>query len=149
MQSLGTAPGFPPQASLTGAVDGGLGGLILGVPQWLLLRPLGVTVAWGLPYFSERVPAQARLHLPFDRRADKSVLLPSRRFPSDPNSTVLERNDVAVLLRSDARDHIDVAHKALFDDLKLFNITSIRRGFAGGGFAGKQSLPKKMAMAAR
>ena len=109
---------------------------------------LGVTLGWGLPYFSGRVPAQARLHLPFDRRADKPVLLPSRRFPSDPNDTVLERNDLAVLLRSDARDHIDVARKALFDDLKLFNVTSIRRGFAGGGFAGKQSLPKKMAMAA-
>jgi hypothetical protein len=109
---------------------------------------LGVTLGWGLPYFSERVPAQARLHLPHDRRADKPVLLPSRRFPSDPNSTVLERNDVAVLLRSDVRDHIDVARKALFDDVKLFNITSIRRGFAGGGFAGKQSLPKKMAVAA-
>ena len=27
-------------------------------------------------------------------------------------------------------------------------MTSIRRGFAGGGFDGKQSLPKKMAMAA-
>jgi len=27
-------------------------------------------------------------------------------------------------------------------------VTSIRRGFAGGGFAGKQSLPKKMALAA-
>jgi hypothetical protein len=109
---------------------------------------LGVTLGWGLPYFSERVGAQARLHLPFDRRADKSVLLPARRFPSDPNSTVLEHNDVAVLLRSDARDHIDAARKALFDELKLFNVTSIRRGFAGGGFAGKQSLPKKMAMAA-
>jgi hypothetical protein len=109
---------------------------------------LGVTLGWGLPYFSARVPAQARLHLPFDRRADKPVLLPSRRFPSDPNDTVLEQNDIAVLLRSDARDHIDVAHQALFDDLKLFTVTSIRRGFAGGGFAGKQSLPKKMAMAA-
>jgi hypothetical protein len=109
---------------------------------------LGVTVGWGVPYFSDRVPAQARRHLPFDRRADKPVLLPSRRFPSDPNSTVLEHNDVAVLLRSDVRDHIDIAHKALFDDLKLFNVTSIRRGFAGGGFAGKQSLPKKMAVAA-
>jgi hypothetical protein len=109
---------------------------------------LGVTLGWGLPYFSERVSAKARLHMPFDRRADKPVLLPSRRFPSDPNDTVLERNDVAVLLRSDARDHIDVAHKALFDDLKFFSVTSIRRGFAGGGFAGKQSLPKKMAVAA-
>jgi hypothetical protein len=109
---------------------------------------LGVTIAWGLPYFRERVAAQARTHLPIDRRADKSVLLPSRRFPSDPSGTVLERNDVAVLLRSDARAHIDAAHKLLFDDLKLFTVTSIRRGFAGGGFAGEQSLPKKMAMAA-
>jgi hypothetical protein len=61
---------------------------------------------------------------------------------------VLERNDVAVLLRSDDRAHIDAAHKALFDDLKVFTVTSIRRGFAGGGFAGQQSLPKKLAMAA-
>ena len=109
---------------------------------------LGVTIAWGLPYFTKRVPEQARVHLPLDRRADKSVLLPGRRFPSDPASMVLESNDVAVLLRSDRRDHIDAAHKALFADLKLFTVTSIRRGFAGGGFEGKQSLPKKMAMAA-
>jgi hypothetical protein len=109
---------------------------------------LGVTVGWGLPYFVRQVPHQAQLQLPFDRRADKSVLLPGRRFPSDPTSMLLESNDVAVLLRSDSRDHIDAAHKALFADLKLFTVTSIRRGFAGGGFAGKQSLPKKMAMAA-
>jgi hypothetical protein len=108
---------------------------------------LGVTLGWGLPYF-RRVPQQAQAHLPLDRRADKSVLLPGRRFPSDPASMHLESNDVAVLLRSDRRDHIDVAHKALFADLKLFTVTSIRRGFAGGGFDGKQSLPKKMAMAA-
>src|SRR2546421_1651031 len=29
---------------------------------------LGVTLAWGLPYFSHRVPAQVKAHLPFDRR---------------------------------------------------------------------------------
>ncbi len=109
---------------------------------------LGVTVAWGLPYFAERVPAQGRLHLPIDRRADKPALLPDRRFPSDPDNTVLERNDVAFLLRSDQLDHIGAAHKALFDDLKLFTVTSIRRGFAGGGFEGGQSLPQKLAIAA-
>jgi hypothetical protein len=109
---------------------------------------LGATIAWGLPYFDERVAAQAGKHLPFDHRAGKSVLLPSRRFPSDPDGTILERNDVAVLLRSDDRTHIDVARKAIFDDLGIFGVTSIRRGFAGGGFDGKQSLPKKMAMAA-
>jgi hypothetical protein len=109
---------------------------------------LGVTIAWGLPYFDERVPKQAKAHMPFDHRAGKSVLLPSRRFPSDPDATILEHNDVAVLLRSDSREHIDAARKAIFDDLHLFTPTSIRRGFAGGGFDGKQSLPKKMAMAA-
>ncbi|HET7145620.1 MAG TPA: hypothetical protein VFI10_00355 [Gaiellaceae bacterium] len=109
---------------------------------------LAVTVAWGLPYFDERVAAQAASHLPHDHRADKPVLLPGRRFPSDPDDTVIESNDVAVLLRSDVRDHIDDARARLFDDLDLFRVTSIRRGFAGGGFDGKQSLPKKMAMAA-
>jgi hypothetical protein len=76
------------------------------------------------------------------------VLVPERRFPSDPHDTILERNDVAVLLRSDDLDHITAARKALFDELGIFHVTSMRRGFAGGGFSGKQSLPKKMAMAA-
>ena len=34
-------------------------------------------------------------------------------------------------------------------DTKLFQVTSIRRGFAGGGFEGGQSLPKQMAQAAQ
>jgi len=109
---------------------------------------LGVTVAWGLPYFDHHVAAAARRHLPFDHRANKSVLLPSRRFPSDPDDTVLEANDVAVLLRSDRLDHIDAARKALFDELGLFEVTSIRRGFAGGGFEGGKSLPQQLAVAA-
>jgi hypothetical protein len=107
---------------------------------------LAVTVAWGLPYFA-RVHAAAQRHLPFDRRAQKPVLLPTRRFPSDPADTVLEQNDVAFLLRSDARANIDAAEKAL-RALDFLRVTSIRRGFAGGGFDGKTSLPKKMALAA-
>ena len=109
---------------------------------------LGVTVGWGLPYFDHHVVAAARKHLPFDHRAGKSVLLPSRRFPSDPGDTVLEANDVAVLLRSDRLDHIDAARKAIFDELGIFNVTSIRRGFAGGGFEGGKSLPQQLAVAA-
>jgi hypothetical protein len=114
------------------------------------LNPAGlvVTVAWGLPYFDRYVPVQAKLHLPYDRRAGKPALLPTRTFPSDPDGTLLERNDVAVLLRSDRLDHIDAARKVLFTDLSLFQLTSIRRGFAGGGFHGGQSLPKKLAVAA-
>ena len=108
---------------------------------------LGVTLAWGLPYFERRVLRQSARHLPLDRRANKPVLLPARRFPSDPDHTLLEENDVAVLLRSDRREHIDDARKLIFDDAKLFTITSIRRGFAGG-FDGNPGLPKQMAVAA-
>jgi hypothetical protein len=109
---------------------------------------LGVTVAWGLPYFERLVPGQMRRLLPHDRRANKPVLIDTRRFPSDPPDTRLESNDVAILLRSDVRAHIIDAEKRLRDS-KLFDFTSIRRGFAGGGFEGAQSLPKQMALAAQ
>jgi hypothetical protein len=108
---------------------------------------LGVTVAWGLPYFERRVAAAWRAHAPHDRRAGKPALLQPRRFPSDPKTTLLEDNDLAILLRSDSRAHIDDARKAIFA-LPFLRMTSIRRGFAGGGFGGKASLPKKMATAA-
>ena len=73
---------------------------------------LGVTVAWGLPYFERFLPAQAERHLPRRPRASEArksavrVLEDAIRFPSDPETTLLEQNDVAVLLRSDvARPH--------------------------------------------
>jgi hypothetical protein len=115
---------------------------------------LGLTVAWGRPYFDRFVPAQAQEHIPTDLRATRakgkptSALLEAIRFPSDPDSTVLDKNDLAVLLRSDRRANVADAHRALFDELDVFEKTSIRRGFAGGGFDGGQSLPKRMAMAA-
>src|SRR5207244_424700 len=34
---------------------------------------LGVTVAWGLPYFQRHVPKQADLHLPVDLRASRTT----------------------------------------------------------------------------
>src|SRR5439155_18138526 len=76
------------------------------------------------------------------------ALLPARRFASDPDATALEENDVAVLLRSDRLDHVAEGAKALFEKLDLFEVTSIRKGFAGGGFEGGRSLPKQMAVAA-
>ncbi|NUR77794.1 MAG: hypothetical protein HOQ28_16095 [Thermoleophilia bacterium] len=109
---------------------------------------LGVTVAWGLPYFRRLTPDALRRHLPHDRRADRPVLFDAQRFPSDPFDTRLESNDVAILLRSDARANIDDATKRLRAS-KLFELTSIRRGFAGGGFEGGRSLPKQMAVAAQ
>jgi hypothetical protein len=109
---------------------------------------LGITLAWGLPYFRTHVQGAAERHLPFDRRAQKPALLDARRFPSDPDATILESNDVAVLLRSDAIHHITDAERALFEDLDLFERTSLRRGFVGGGFDGGIGLPKRIATAA-
>ena len=116
---------------------------------------LGVTVGWGVPYFRRYVAAQAARHLPVDLRATEAAgkrvraLEDSIRFPSDPPETVLDENDVAVLLRSDSLDTIADGSRALFEELDgMFRVTSIRRGFVGGGFDGSRSLPKKMAMAA-
>src|SRR5207244_5983641 len=44
--------------------------------------------------------------------------------------------------------HIAAASKQLFGGLGALRVTSIRKGFAGGGFDGATSLPKRMAMAA-
>ncbi len=118
-------------------------------------RGLGVTVAWGLPYFRRYVPREAELHLPVDRRATTSPARPVRavidaiRFPSDPDDLLLEENDLAVLLRSDELEHVTEGARAIFGELDgILEMTSIRKGFAGGGFDGGQSLPKRMAVAA-
>jgi hypothetical protein len=109
---------------------------------------LGITLAWGLPYFERHVPGAWRRHAPFDRRARKPALIDAVRFPSDSDEVILERNDVAVLLRSDDQSHIADAARTLFDELPVFELTSIRRGFVGGGFGGRTGLPKKVAVAA-
>ena len=45
---------------------------------------LGLTVAWGLPYFDRHVAAAAGKHLPFDRRAQKPALLADAPVPERP-----------------------------------------------------------------
>jgi hypothetical protein len=122
---------------------------------------LGVTVGWGRSYFQDRLPrlADGRRfpdYLPVDRRASlaagepHSAFLDSIRFPSDPLDAELEQNDVCFLLRSDALRHITAATSGLFKELKgLLEITSIRKGFVGGGGSGGHSLPKQMAVRAR
>jgi len=115
---------------------------------------LGVTVGWGLPYFRRYLPSQSPRYLPLDRRASKAkgtpvhALLDAVRFPSDPPQTILEQNDAVVLLRSDNLRAIADGATRLVQKLDFWRPTSIRRGFAGGGFGGGQSLPKRMAMAA-
>ncbi len=107
---------------------------------------LGVTVAWGRPYFRRYVPAA---RLPIDRRASKaagkpvSALIDAIRFPSDPHGVILEGNDLCVLFRSDSLGHIAAGSEAVFGGLNdLFELTSIRKGFVGGG------LPRRMAIRA-
>jgi len=76
---------------------------------------LGLTVAWGLPYFQTYVPDASDVHLPFDRRARKRALFDAIRFPSDPDDTLLEENDVAFLFRSDNEEHIRTAATEIAD----------------------------------
>ena len=110
---------------------------------------LGVTVAWGLAYFLRYVPRAWATHAPWDVRARKVSLLPARRFPSDPRDVVLEDNDVVFLLRSDRLAHVTEGATRLARTLDLIaDVTSVRTGFAGGGFDGRRSLPKRMALAA-
>jgi hypothetical protein len=115
---------------------------------------LAVTVAWGLPYFDRYVPGAAERHLPIDRRAStpsrrQRALLNAIRFPSDPEDTILEGNDVAFLLRSDRFEHIQAGTTAVTEGMGgVLEPTSIRKGFAGGGFEGGKGLPKAMAQAA-
>jgi hypothetical protein len=115
---------------------------------------LAVTVAWGLPYFRRFVPAAADMHLPVDRRAStaarpRRALLDAVRFPSDPDDTLLEENDLVFLLRSDRFEHIQAGTKALTEGMPdVIKPTSIRKGFAGGGFEGGKGLPKAIAEAA-
>jgi hypothetical protein len=109
---------------------------------------LGITIGWGRSYFEQHVPEAWKTHAPYDRRARKPALVDAIRFPSDPAETVLEQNDIALLLRSDSSDHIADAAHALFDRLRVFDVTTVRKGFVGGGFGGRRSLPKKVAVAA-
>jgi hypothetical protein len=113
-----------------------------------------VTVAWGLPYFRNHLP---RLkdgrrfpdYLPIDLQASRRLgrrvpaLVDAVRFPSDPETIVLESNDVVVLLRSDVRTNVETARERLLARLKgVLEPTSIRSGFVGAG------LPKRFATAA-
>jgi len=116
------------------------------------LQPSGIfiQVAYGAPYFRDRIPAKLT-----DELMPKSVLAgtegqwaltDSIRFPMDPDDLVLEDNEICFHFKSDYREHIEDVMRVLFqpgeqmlngipaDDAyvgDLLTITSIRRGFAG------------------
>src|SRR5258708_16837110 len=152
--------------------------VLLGLEQKFAPTPsgLGVLVAWGLPYFHNYIPSLGKTsgffkagtrypaYLPVDLVTSKLEGHPvyavqqARTFPSPHPSAVfgpvhLEQDDVAVLLRSDSLTNVMEATNALFGTASnqagsLFKVTTIRRGFSGGGFYGKQSLPSRLALAA-
>ena len=150
--------------------------VILGLERQFPPTPagMGIMVAWGLPYFRQYIPKLGKAseffnagtpyprYLPIDVSTSKTeghtvyAVQEARTFPSDTpppgfGPVRLEQNDVAVLVRSDSLANIMAATKALFGPGSkhagsLFNVTSIRMGFAGGGFyGGQQGLPGKMA----
>ncbi|HZQ37784.1 MAG TPA: hypothetical protein VFD32_17770, partial [Dehalococcoidia bacterium] len=116
---------------------------------------LAITVTWGGPYFERYVSGPAATMLPLDIRAAADAgqpvpaLLDAIRFPGDPPTIVLERNDLAVRLASDSLDSIAAGAGAIFTrNPDLFRVTSVRKGFVGGGYDGGRGLPKQMALAA-
>jgi len=121
---------------------------------------LAVIVAWGTSYFREFVPKVGGRrypeYLPVDRQASTAAGSPvpaffdTDRFPSDPSGLRLESNDVVFVFQSDSLERIAAEAKTLFATLTgLLTLTSIRKGFVGGGFDGKRSVPKEMAMKAK
>jgi hypothetical protein len=149
---LTVAPGRRELRDARGALEHALASLERRYPP--TPAGVGIAVGWGLPYFRRFVPALADMHLPLDRRASRAAgsqvraLLDAERFPSDPSATILEQNDAVLLLRADRLAPIADAAAELVTRLGIWQPTSIRRGFAGGGFGGGQSLPKRMALAA-
>jgi hypothetical protein len=119
---------------------------------------LGLAVVWGLPYFDRYLsPSVVSKYMPVDvsapkaDHADRRVLRASLRFATDPDSTLLEDNDVAVVMASDSLAHLATAYSAIFEDsvADLFEVTSRRKGFVDATKLGKsgQSLTKQFALA--
>ena len=73
---------------------------------------LGVTVAWGLPYFRRYVPEPWQRYAPRDLRANDAGAPRRDPLPERSRSTILEHNDLVVQLRSDRLDHIAAAVEA-------------------------------------
>ncbi|MGH9617239.1 MAG: DUF7405 family protein [Acidobacteriaceae bacterium] len=118
------------------------------------LNPGGILtqVAYALPYFKEFIPAKVTEKL-MPRAIENGkpgewALIESIKYPKDPADLVLEDNDISFHFKSDYNDHINDVMRALFQPGQhllngvpgeniyvgdLFNVTSVRRGFAGRG----------------
>lgn len=129
------------------------------VEQIYPLMPNGlfIQVAYGLPYFRERLPAELTdEYMPRSAMPGSEgqwAVIDSIQFPKDPGDLVLERNDLAFHFLSDYRDHIENVLEVLFQPGEqslngipaaavyvgdLLTVTTIRRGFVG------HNMPKLM-----
>ena len=124
---------------------------------------LTMVVGWGLPYFRDRdylPPALWTSKLPVDtalsaqKGTTQYAVLDAIGFRSDPDTVLLEDNDVMFKMRSDSQKILQSVESALFDDTSsgayigdLFDLTSKRMGFLGRGF-GTTSVGKTLATVA-
>jgi hypothetical protein len=152
--------------------------VLLGLEKQFTPTPTGlnILIAWGLPFFQHYIPTLGKTsrffkagtrypnYLPVDLETSKQqkktvyavqepMTFPSDQPPAGFGPVRLEQNHVAVLLRSDSLANIMAGTNAIFGTRShqagsLFKVTSIRRGFSGGGFYGQQGLPSKLALAA-
>ncbi len=119
---------------------------------------LTIVVGWGLPYFRTRVPNLWKQYGPVDKvlttdpANPQFAVLDAIRFPSDPETVVLEDNDIVFKLRSDSQTILRDVERALFEDPTnrayvgdLFDVKSKRIGFVGRGFGG-ENVAKKLAV---
>jgi hypothetical protein len=120
---------------------------------------LTLVVAWGLPYFRNFIKpliATSTWNSAWPRTADGSAdaVLDAIRFSSDPSSTILEDNEVMVMIRSDSPIILDDVKGKLFHNTAsdgyigdIIDVTSERTGFVGRGFD-KPSVAKQLAQKA-
>ncbi|MGH9486801.1 MAG: DUF7405 family protein [Terriglobales bacterium] len=134
------------QQRLTAALDG----LEVVYP----LHPGGILtqIAYGLSYFKEWIPrAAADQYMPRTLENGKAgawAVNDAIKFPKDPAGLILEDNEICFHFKSDYKQHLNDALRALFQPGAhtlngipaealyvgdLFSVTSIRRGFAGRG----------------
>lgn len=127
---------------------------LAGIEAIYPLSPGGILmqIAYGLPYFQRYIPkAVADRYMPRAIENGKPgawAIIDAIRFPKDPASLILEENEISFHFKSDYADHIAQALAALFQPGvstlngipaegvyvgDVFQVTSIRRGFAGRG----------------
>ena len=119
---------------------------------------LTVVVAWGLPYFRNFIKpilsASAYSAVwPRESGGATDAVIDAIKFGSDPDSLILEDNEVMIMIRSDSPVVLDDVKSKLFNAGSvsyigdIINVTSVRSGFVGRGFD-KPSIAKQLAVKA-